>query len=271
MVCWRILFRIAGATVASNQVIGRISEGANAEPATAKAATNRDSQAAANTATAAITSANANANAHASPAVRKLLAEHNLKASQIPLTGKHDRLLKEDVEAYLKAHAQTETEAAPESISEPSVIKSSAVTNPPIGTIGDRLEKRVPMTRLRARIAERLLQVQQSTAMLTTFNEINMQALIKLRGEYGDEFEDVHGVRLGFMSLFVKAATFALQRYPEINSSVDGEDIIYHGYCDVGIAISSRRGLVVPILRNTEQLSLAEIESAIVRLCQQGT
>ena len=128
---------------------------------------------------------------------------------------------------------------------------------------GDREERRVPMSRLRARIAERLLHATQTTAMLTTFNEVDMQPIKDLRAEYKDQFEKAHGVRLGFMSIFVKAASEALKRYPDINASLDGDDVVYHGYCDIGIAVSSDRGLVVPILRDTELLSLAEIEGQI--------
>jgi len=129
--------------------------------------------------------------------------------------------------------------------------------------VGDREERRVPMSRLRARIAERLLHATQTTAMLTTFNEVDMQPIKDLRAQYKDQFEKTHGVRLGFMSIFVKAASEALKRYPDINASLDGDDVVYHGYCDIGIAVSSDRGLVVPILRDTELLSLAEIEGQI--------
>jgi 2-oxoglutarate dehydrogenase E2 component (dihydrolipoamide succinyltransferase) len=151
--------------------------------------------------------------------------------------------------------AAAAAEAAP---AEKAAATGSAKTAP-----SAREQKRVPMTRLRQRIAERLLEATQSTAMLTTFNEINMQALLTLRGRYRETFEETHQTRLGFMSMFVKAAAIALQRYPEVNASVDGNDLIYHGYCDIGIAVSSPRGLVVPILRNAETMSMAEIESSI--------
>ncbi|MFK8075008.1 MAG: dihydrolipoyllysine-residue succinyltransferase, partial [Granulosicoccus sp.] len=133
----------------------------------------------------------------------------------------------------------------------------------PIVADGERVEKRVPMTRLRARIAERLLSATQNTAMLTTFNEVDMSQFIALRSQYKDKFEKSHGVKLGFMSIFLKAATEALKRYPDINASIDGDDVVYHGYCDIGVAVSSDRGLVVPVLRNTEFMSLADVEKTI--------
>lgn len=174
----------------------------------------------------------ASAEPQTAPAARKLMAENNLTAADVDGSGKQGRILKEDVQA---------------------VVSSS----------GTRPEQRVPMTRLRARIAERLLYAKQSTAMLTTFNEIDMQALIDLRNDYKDAFEKKHQAKLGFMSLFVKAAAVALQRFPEVNASLDGNDIVYHGFCDIGIAVSSERGLVVPILRNAENMGLADIESGI--------
>ena len=155
-------------------------------------------------------------------------------------SGKNGRILKEDVASAGKA--------APEAV---------------IPT-GERVEERVPMTRLRKRIAERLLEATQTTAMLTTFNEINMQPLMEMRSKYKEQFEKEHDARLGFMSLFVKAASIALQRFPEVNASIDGDDIVYHSYCDIGIAVSAPRGLVVPVLRNTEKMSMADVESTIV-------
>ncbi|MFP5429525.1 MAG: 2-oxoglutarate dehydrogenase complex dihydrolipoyllysine-residue succinyltransferase [Gammaproteobacteria bacterium] len=189
-----------------------------------------------------------------SPAVRKLIAENNLDPARITGTGKGGRLTKEDVENHLKKPA------AP-------VAAPAAAPAPPAQAIamavGDRVEKRVPMTRLRAKVAERLLEAKQSTAMLTTFNEVNMKPVMDLRKQYAEKFEKVHGVRLGFMSFFVKAAIEALKRFPAVNASIDGNDIVYHGFYDVGVAVSSDRGLVVPILRNTERMSLAEIEKTI--------
>ena len=182
-----------------------------------------------------------------SPAVRKNLAENQLTASDITGTGRGGRITKEDVVKHVA------TPSAPQSVS-PTPLSVA---------IGERVEKRVPMTRLRKRVAERLLSATQSTAMLTTFNEVNMKPIMDLRKQFKDRFEKRHGARLGFMSFFVKAATEALKRYPAVNASIDGEDIVYHGFYDIGVAVSSDRGLVVPVLRNTDQMSYAEIESGI--------
>ncbi len=182
-----------------------------------------------------------------SPAVRKALNEAGLDAADVQGSGKHGRVLKQDVAAAAAPATEKPTVTAPES-------HDSA---------GGREEKRAPMTRLRQRIAERLLEATQTTAMLTTFNEINMQPLMDLRSRYRDQFEKTHQARLGFMSMFVKAAAIALQRFPEVNASIDDNDIIYHSYCDIGIAVSSPRGLVVPILRNAETMSMATVESSI--------
>lgn len=190
-----------------------------------------------------------------SPAVRKLIAEHNLDPAKIIGTGKGGRLTKEDVDNFLKKPAAP-VAAAPAAAPAP-VAQAIALA------VGDRVEKRVPMTRLRAKVAERLLEAKQSTAMLTTFNEVNMKPVMDLRKQYAEKFEKVHGVRLGFMSFFVKAAIEALKRFPAVNASIDGNDIVYHGFYDVGVAVSSDRGLVVPILRNTERMSLAEVEKTI--------
>ncbi|MCU7800757.1 MAG: 2-oxoglutarate dehydrogenase complex dihydrolipoyllysine-residue succinyltransferase [gamma proteobacterium symbiont of Lucinoma myriamae] len=187
-------------------------------------------------------------NAQTSPAVRKELRENNLNSADITGSGKNGRILNEDVQAVV----QSASSASTESIS----------INNDVNTDG-RIEQRVPMTRLRKRIAERLQEASQSTAMLTTFNEVNMQPLMDMRNQYKELFEKTHNARLGFMSLFVKASTVALQRFPEVNASIDKDDIIYHSYCDIGIAVSSPRGLVVPILRNTEHMSMAQVESNI--------
>ncbi len=195
----------------------------------------------------------------ASPSVRRLLREHNLQLDEIKGSGKHGQVLKADVMAYLEERdkpAESARKAEPATAAVPRVELPAAS--------GARIEQRVPMTRLRARIAERLLEATQNTAMLTTFNEVNMQALMDLRQQYRDLFEKTHNTRLGFMSLFVKAATVALQRFPEVNASIDGNDIVYHGYCDIGIAVASERGLVVPMLRNTERMSMAQVEAAII-------
>jgi len=181
------------------------------------------------------------------PSVRKAVAENQLDPSQIAGTGKGGRITKEDVVSHLTAPAPTTPAAAPLSLA-----------------VGERVEKRVPMTRLRAKVAERLLSATQNTAMLTTFNEVNMKPIMEMRKAYGERFEKRHGVRLGFMSFFVKAAVEALKRFPAVNASIDGNDIVYHGYHDVGVAVSSDRGLVVPIVRDAERMNLAEIEKNIL-------
>ena len=253
-----------GTTVLAHQVIGSIEVGATASAAPEAAA-----------ASAPASGDNASGAAgQTSPAVRKLLAEHGLDASDVKGTGKNGRISKEDVERHVSggagaskaAAATAPTAAAPASASAGASAGSAPVAAPvlalPIGD-GERTEKRVPMTRLRARIAERLLSATQNTAMLTTFNEVDMHAFIELRKQYKDKFEKGHGIKLGFMSIFLKAATEALKRYPDVNASIDGDDIVYHGYCDIGVAVSSERGLVVPVLRNTEFMSLANMEAGI--------
>jgi 2-oxoglutarate dehydrogenase E2 component (dihydrolipoamide succinyltransferase) len=177
------------------------------------------------------------------------MAENNLTANQVAGTGRDGRVTKGDVQNAIAGGTKPVASAA-----------SLPMSNMPLG---DRTEERVPMTRLRARIAERLLESQANNAILTTFNEVNMAPVIAMRSRYKDVFEKTHGVKLGFMSFFVKAATYALKRYPILNASVDGNDIVYHGYFDIGIAVSSPRGLVVPILRNVDQMTLAEIEKQI--------
>ncbi|MCE5180441.1 MAG: 2-oxoglutarate dehydrogenase complex dihydrolipoyllysine-residue succinyltransferase [Betaproteobacteria bacterium] len=185
-----------------------------------------------------------------SPAVRKLVAEHHLNPAEIKGSGLNGRITKEDVLAHLE---------------KPAAIPAAVMAAPPAQSMqGSRPEQRVPMTRLRVRVAERLVQAQQTAAILTTFNEANMQPVMDIRTRYKDKFEKEHGVKLGFMSFFVKAAVAALRKYPIVNASIDGGDIIYHGYYDIGIAVSSPRGLVVPILRDADQLSIAEIEKKIV-------
>jgi 2-oxoglutarate dehydrogenase E2 component (dihydrolipoamide succinyltransferase) len=177
------------------------------------------------------------------------MAENNLNAAQVSGSGRDGRVTKGDVLNAVSGGTKTGSIAAPLPISNTS--------------LGERTEERVPMTRLRARIAERLLESQANNAILTTFNEVNMSPVIAMRTRYKDTFEKTHGVKLGFMSFFVKAATYALKKYPILNASVDGNDIVYHGYFDIGIAVSSPRGLVVPILRNVDQMTLAEIEKQI--------
>ena len=192
-----------------------------------------------------------------SPAARKIAEENGLNPAAIAGTGKGGRVTKEDVVAAVEAR-KTAPVAAP--VAKPAAPAAEA----PLFAAGERVEKRVPMTRLRAKIAERLVEAQSSMAMLTTFNEVDMHEVMALRSKYKDLFEKTHnGVRLGFMSFFVKAAVEALKRFPAVNASIDGNDIVYHGYQDIGVAVSSDRGLVVPVLRNAELMSLAEIENGI--------
>jgi 2-oxoglutarate dehydrogenase E2 component (dihydrolipoamide succinyltransferase) len=233
-----------GATVAAEQLIGRIDSTAvatatpTAAPAPAPTAAPAPAPAPAKVAPVVKSIA-------AAPSATKLMAENNLSAGQISGSGRDGRITKGDVVSSVAGGA-----------------KSAALPSAPIPT-GDRPEERVPMSRLRARIAERLLESQANNAILTTFNEVNMAPVIALRNKYKDQFEKVHGVKLGFMSFFVKAATHALKKYPLLNASVDGNDIVYHGYFDIGIAVSSPRGLVVPILRDVDQMTLADIEKKI--------
>lgn len=216
-----------------------------------------------------------------SPAVRKLINEHDLDPSRIEGSGKNGRILKEDVlraidnddageQAPAPDKRESEPAAEPKPAAEPEPQPAGDAAEQPAPEAGARTEKRVPMTRLRARIAERLLQAQSNAAMLTTFNEVNMQPVMDLRGRYKDAFEKQHGVKLGFMSFFIKAATEALKRFPEVNASIDGNDIVYHGYYDIGVAVSSPRGLVVPILRNTELMSMADMEKTIIEFGQKA-
>jgi 2-oxoglutarate dehydrogenase E2 component (dihydrolipoamide succinyltransferase) len=183
-----------------------------------------------------------------SPSVRRMVAEHEVDVGDVAGTGKGGRITKEDVERHLKS-VPTEAQAKPQRKTEAEV---------------ERLEKRVPLSRLRARIAERLLSAQQNMAILTTFNEINMQAVMDLRKRYKDQFEKAHEVRLGFMSFFVRAAVAALKRFPDVNAFIEGDEIVYHGYCDIGVAVSTERGLVVPILRDADNMSMGQIETKIL-------
>lgn len=247
-----------GATVLSNQLLGSIEEGgAAAAPAAAAPAAAASAPAAAPAqAAAAPAAASVDEDAIGAPAARKLAEENGINLSSVKGTGKDGRVTKEDVVAAIEAKKSAPA-AAP-------AAKPAAAAAAPVTAVGDRTEKRVPMTRLRAKVAERLVEAQSNMAMLTTFNEVDMTEVMALRSKYKDLFEKSHnGVRLGFMSFFVKAATEALKRYPAVNASIDGTDIVYHGYADVGVAVSSDRGLVVPVLRNAEQMSLAEIEGGI--------
>ena len=196
-----------------------------------------------------------------SPSVRRMVAEHDIDVAKLTGTGKGGRVTKEDVEAFIKnlgkAPVAAPTAAAP-------------VAAAPVAPLAGRTEKRVPMTRLRKRIAERLLEAKNTTAMLTTFNEINMAPIMKLRKQYGEIFEKKHGIKLGFMSFYVKAVVESLKRYPEVNAALDGDDIVYHSYFDVSIAVSTPRGLVTPVLRDCDNMSLADIEKAIKDLAGKG-
>ncbi len=192
------------------------------------------------------------------PAVRQLLQEHNLDAGQIKGTGKGGRVTKEDVLAHLEKPAPAAKSSTP------GTARPDAITDTPVGPSSERVEKRVPMTRMRAKIAERLLDASQQTAMLTTFNEVNMAPVMALRSKYKEQFEKIHnGTRLGFMGFFVKAACEALKRFPAVNASIDGNDIVYHGYQDIGVAVSTEGGLVVPVLRDADFMSLADVEAAV--------
>ncbi|MQU05200.1 2-oxoglutarate dehydrogenase complex dihydrolipoyllysine-residue succinyltransferase [Pseudomonas helleri] len=238
-----------GDTVLSDEVLGSIVEGgaAAAAPAAAPAAA---AQAAAPAA------ADGEDDPVAAPAARKIAEENGINIASVAGTGKGGRVTKEDVVAAVAAK-----KAAPAAA--PAKAAAPAATAP-VFAAGDRVEKRVPMTRVRATVAKRLVEAQSNMAMLTTFNEVDMTEIMALRSKYKDLFEKSHnGVRLGFMSFFVKAATEALKRFPAVNASIDGSDIVYHGYADIGVAVSSDRGLVVPVLRNAELMSLAEIEGGI--------
>ena len=238
-----------GDTVLSNQVLGSIEAGsAAAAPAAAAPAVAASAPAAAPAA--------GGEDPIAAPAARQLAEENGINLASIKGTGKDGRVTKEDVVAAVEAKKNAPA-AAPAKAAAPAAAA-------PVFAAGDRTEKRVPMTRVRATVAKRLVEAQSNMAMLTTFNEVDMTEVMALRSKYKDLFEKSHnGVRLGFMSFFVKAATEALKRFPAVNASIDGSDIVYHGYADVGVAVSSDRGLVVPVLRNAEQMSLAEIESGI--------
>ena len=201
----------------------------------------------------------------AMPAAAKLMADNQLAAGSVAGTGKDGRVTKGDVLGALEGGAKPATApAAAAVVAAPAAAKPlPAVVAPVAVKLGDRPEQRVPMSRLRARVAERLLQSQSSNAILTTFNEVNMAPVMEMRKRFQEKFEKEHGVKIGFMSFFVKAAVAALKKYPVINASVDGNDIVYHGYFDIGIAVGSPRGLVVPILRNADQMSFADIEKKI--------
>jgi 2-oxoglutarate dehydrogenase E2 component (dihydrolipoamide succinyltransferase) len=230
-----------GETVLSNEVIAKFVAGdvvASAPVAAAPAATSAP--------------ASTSAEKLVNPAARKMAEENSVNTAVVAGSGKDGRVTKEDVANHLKS-----APAASASVASPAPVAA-------IEAVGDRVEKRVPMTRLRKRIAERLLEASNTTAMLTTFNEVNMAPVMALRAKYKDQFEKAHnGSRLGFMSFFVKAAAEALRRFPSVNASIDNNDVVYHGYQDIGVAVSTDKGLVVPVLRNAENMSLATIENTI--------
>ncbi|WP_020160834.1 MULTISPECIES: 2-oxoglutarate dehydrogenase complex dihydrolipoyllysine-residue succinyltransferase [Methylobacter] len=208
-----------------------------------------------------------------SPSVRRMIFEKNIDPAGIKGTGKNGRITKTDVLDYLESHKQPEAEAElpePEAAPAPAKPEKLKPVEPAAPSLNLRPEQRVPMTRLRAKIAERLLQAQQNAAMLTTFNEVNMQNVIDLRNQYKARFEQKHHVKLGFMSFFVKASIEALKRFPAVNASIDDNDIIYHGYYDIGIAVTTPRGLIVPVLRDADQLDFAGIERSIADFGEKG-
>ena len=231
-----------GDTVLGEQVIGKVKAGAAPAKSDAKA-----------DAPAAKEESSSESSDVLTPSVRRLIAEKGLDASKIKGSGKNGRVTKEDVDQFLKSPAPAaKAEAAP------------------AAPMGDRTQKRVPMTRLRKTIANRLLEAKNSTAMLTTFNEVNMKPIMDLRKQYQEVFEKRHGIRLGFMSFYVKAVTEALKRFPDVNASIDGDDIVYHNYFDISIAVSTPRGLVTPVLKDCDKLSVAEIEKGIRELALKG-
>ncbi len=235
---------LAGTTVKSGEVVGRLDKSAKMTPQPSQVATETVPQAAV-----------------VMPAAKRLMEEHGLDARKLSGSGKGGRVLKEDVQKHLDIN---ETVPAPVA-AKPKPAPAAPVRMPaaPPAQAGERPEKRVPMTRLRVRVAERLVEAQRTAAILTTFNEVNMQPVMELRTRHRERFEKEHGVRLGFMSFFVKAAVEALRHFPEVNASIDGHDIVYHGFYDIGIAVGTPRGLVVPVLCDADRLTMAEIEARI--------
>ncbi|GLS90312.1 dihydrolipoyllysine-residue succinyltransferase component of 2-oxoglutarate dehydrogenase complex [Psychromonas marina] len=226
-----------GATVLSKQLLGRLKEGDAPAEKPAEVVVEEESGA-----------------ADASPSVRRLMLEEGIKASEIKGSGKGGMITREDVDKFRESKNKAETPAQVDIVA----------------AVAARSDKRVPMTRLRKRVAERLLEAKNSTAMLTTFNEVNMKPIMDLRKQYQEVFEKKHGIRLGFMSFYIKAVTEALKRYPEVNAAIDGTDIVYHNFFDISIAVSTPRGLVTPVLRDTDTLSVAEIEKGIRELAIKG-
>lgn len=237
-----IIFQV-GDIVGSGQLLAKIAEGAsvaNPSPAKQEKATANEP-------------VSANEDKSTSPVVRRMLAENDLQPGQIQGTGKEGRITKEDVISYIESNREKSVKSSEIKKDQPAIATS----------MGAREERRVPMSRLRAKVAERLLQAQHNAAMLTTFNEVNLKAVMEMRAQYKDSFEKKHGVKLGFMSFFTKAVVESLKRFPAVNASIDGQDVVYHGFYDIGIAVSTERGLVVPVIRDAEQMSMAEIERAI--------
>ncbi|MGY6030382.1 2-oxoglutarate dehydrogenase complex dihydrolipoyllysine-residue succinyltransferase [Phytobacter sp. AG2a] len=245
-----------GTTVTSRQILGRLREG-NSGGKESSAKSDAKESTPAQRQQASLEEQNNDA---LSPAIRRLLAEHNLEASDIKGSGVGGRLTREDVEKHLAKAPAKKEESKP----------AAPAAAPAAPQLAGRAEKRVPMTRLRKRVAERLLEAKNSTAMLTTFNEVNMKPIMDLRKQYGDAFEKRHGIRLGFMSFYVKAVVEALKRYPEVNASIDGDDVVYHNYFDVSMAVSTPRGLVTPVLRDVDTLGMADIEKRIKELAIKG-
>ena len=237
------IFFKEGDTVTSSQLLARIEEGSSAAPAGKEEPVQKE-----------VDNGKTPADKAAGPAVRRLLSENDLKSSEVVGSGKDGRLTKDDVVSFIESKRETSSKPAPA-----AVTGATTVAN----TMGVREERRVPMTRLRAKIAERLVQAQHNAAMLTTFNEVNLKAVMEMRAQYKDQFEKKHGVRLGFMSFFTKAVVESLKRFPAVNASIDGQDVVYHGYYDIGIAVSTERGLVVPVIRDADQMAMADIEKAI--------
>ncbi len=254
-----------GGTVAAEQLIARIDTAAVAGAVAPAAAAPAASAPAAAPAATAAPAGNSKAGV-AMPAAAKLLADNGIAASSVDGTGKDGRITKGDVLAAAAAPKVVAASAIPTGVPTKSLPQVAA----PSVNLGDRPEQRVPMSRLRARVAERLLQSQSTNAILTTFNEINMAPVMEMRKRMQERFEKEHGCKLGFMSFFVKAAVHALKKFPVLNASVDGTDIVYHGYFDIGIAVGSPRGLVVPILRNADQMSFADIEKKIAEFGQKA-
>jgi 2-oxoglutarate dehydrogenase E2 component (dihydrolipoamide succinyltransferase) len=261
-----------GSSCVSDEVIARIDTEAAAKPGAAAAAPAPAAAAAPVAAAAPAAAAGGSKSDVAMPSAAKLMADNNLAAGSVAGTGKDGRVTKGDVLGALEGGAKPAAAAPAVKVpASPAVAKPlPPVAAPVMQNLGDRPEQRVPMSRLRARVAERLLQSQATNAILTTFNEVNMAPVMEMRKRFQEKFEKEHGVKIGFMSFFVKAAVAALKKYPVLNASVDGNDIVYHGYFDIGIAVGSPRGLVVPILRNADQMSFADIEKKIAEFGQKA-